>query len=79
MPIHQHLLATSATAFQEVYMQTIQEGGAYDDPRVWMDAVTTLLAGAAAGHHRQHLIRCIHLRVGNIRRVADTGGWTGRR
>jgi sugar (pentulose or hexulose) kinase len=36
--------------FQEVYTQAIPwEGGAYDDPRVWMDAVTTLLAGAAAG------------------------------
>jgi sugar (pentulose or hexulose) kinase len=40
----------SQPPFQEVYTQAIPwEGGAYDDPWVWMDAVTTLLAGAAAG------------------------------
>jgi sugar (pentulose or hexulose) kinase len=40
----------SPPPFQEVYTQAIPwEGGAYDDPRVWMDAVTTLLSGAAVG------------------------------
>lgn len=35
--------------FQEVYTHAIPwEGGAYDDPSVWMDAFTTLLAGAAS-------------------------------
>jgi hypothetical protein len=44
------LSTSSQQPFQEVYTQAIPwEGGAYDDPRVWMDAVTTLLAGAAAG------------------------------
>jgi sugar (pentulose or hexulose) kinase len=42
--------ASSSSSYQEVYTQAIPwEGGAYDDPQVWMDAVTTLLEGASTG------------------------------